>query len=165
MNRREWTWPRHCPARPGARLWRIQRSASWARSPMRARGRRAGARRHPAGLVDKELATRSDATRHRRLDAQRKARHGGSRRRFVALPGGRVRLKKFFKSGPGAAWFSHEAGRFPSTPPVFDGLESFLDHTVANLHQARLARHSDPSTRSPRLLDRFASYVAPLQAK
>jgi len=131
----------------------------------------AGGRVHgviPQALVDKELAhhglTQLDivASMH-----ERKARMADLAGGFVALPGGAGTLEEIFEVWTWAQLGFHtKPVGFLNAAQYYDGLESFLDHTVREAFiKPGLRDMLIFDTEPGRLLDRFASYVAPLQPK
>ncbi len=131
----------------------------------------AGGRVHgviPRRLLDKELAH----PRLTQLDVvtsmhERKARMAELSDGFVALPGGAGTLEELFEVWTWAQLGFHaKPVGFLNAHGDYDLLLAFLDHSVAEAFVRPALRDMlMVETDSSRLLDRFPTYVAPVQAK
>ncbi len=122
----------------------------------------------PEALAAKELAhtslTRLEvvASMH-----ERKARMAELSDGFVALPGGAGTLEEIFEIWTwGQLGFHGKPAGFLNVAGYYDGLSTFLDHTVEAafvkpVHRDMLTFSDDPSA----LLDTMAAYQAPVSGK
>jgi uncharacterized protein (TIGR00730 family) len=122
----------------------------------------------PRSLVDKELAHRGLT----QLDVvasmhERKARMAELSDGFVALPGGAGTLEEIFEVWTWAQLGFHaKPVGFLDTAGYYGQLVGFLDHVVQEgFVKPTLRDMLIFETEPDRLLDRFASYVAPAQPK
>jgi len=122
----------------------------------------------PKALMRKEIAheglTRLEvvASMH-----ERKARMAELSDGFVALPGGAGTLEEIFEIWTwGQLGFHGKPAGFLNVSGYFDGLSTFLDHTVAEafvkpVHRQMLSFHSTPDA----LLDALMAYEPPVAEK
>jgi uncharacterized protein (TIGR00730 family) len=122
----------------------------------------------PQALVDKELA-HPGLTRLETVGSmhERKARMADLADGFVALPGGAGTLEEICEVWTWAQLgFHRKPVGFLDVAGYYDALARFLDHAVEEAFikaplRDMLVFETDPE----RLLDRFATYVAPSQPK
>jgi uncharacterized protein (TIGR00730 family) len=122
----------------------------------------------PTALIEREIA-HSGLTELREVRSmhERKAVMADSSDAFLALPGGAGTLEEVFEAWTWAQLGHHQKPvGLLNVAGFFDGLVSFLDHQcrerfVRQEHRDMLIVESEPG----RLLDRFASYRAPVVEK
>ena len=122
----------------------------------------------PEALAAKELAHTS-LTRLEVVGSmhERKARMADLSEGFVALPGGAGTLEEIFEIWTwGQLGFHRKPAGFLNVAGYYDGLASFLDHTVdaafvKPVHRNMLTFSDDPKA----LLESMAAYRAPVSEK